>query len=318
MRMAATIGPQPRERGVVGAVRRVLGNLELGAKTLAIVAILVGIRALLWVIGVEGMSPTALSAGIITGGVFVMGLVVAGTLGDYRDAERAPTDLAAGLYSILRETESMHAVWKAPDLAGMRRRLIAVVTTLRADIDAGDTRTCQAAIEDLSETFLELDESDVPANYVVRLRAEQAGLRKSLLRVYHLQREEFLPSAYSMIVAFVSLIIVLLLFTNFDGLAESLVTVGFLSFFFLALLQLLTVISTPFKVGTERTEDDVSLFLLNEFVVQVQASEAGEAVVEDIEAQAEEVEEQLVEVEENVDDPTKAAERATARLNPDD
>jgi ABC-type multidrug transport system fused ATPase/permease subunit len=260
----------------------------------------------------------ALSAGITTGGVFVMGLVVAGTLGDYRDAERAPTDLAAGLYSILREAESMHAVWGSPDLAALRRRLIAVVTTLRADIDAGNTRSCQAAIEDLSESFLELDESDVPANYIVRLRAEQAGLRKSLLRVYGLQREEFLPSAYSMIVAFVAIILVLLLVTNFDGLAESLVTVGFLSFFFLALLRLLNVISTPFKVGQERTDDDVSLFLLHEFVVQVQASEAGETVIEDIEAQAEQVDEQLVEVEEQVSDPTKAAEQATARLTPDE
>jgi hypothetical protein len=269
-----------------------LGNLELGVTTLLIVAILVGIRALLWELGVEGLSPTALSAGIITGGVFVVGLVVAGTLSDYRDAERAPTDLASGLYSILREAESMHAVWKTPDLAEPRKRLIAVVTTLRADIDDGSSRTCQAAIEDLSETFLELDESDVPANYIVRLRAEQAGLRKSLLRVYGLQREEFLPSAYAMIVAFVSLILVL--------------------------LRLLNAISTPFKVGRERTEDDVSLFLLNEFVVQVQASEAGDVVVEAVEAQAEEVEEQLVEVEEEVADPTKAAEHATARLNPDD
>jgi hypothetical protein len=298
----------------VSLVRRLVGNLELGIKTMAIVAVLVAIRALLWELGVEGLSPTAVSAGIITGGVFVMGLVVAGTLSDYRDAERAPTDLASGLYSILREGESMHSVWAAPDMSALRRRLIAVVTTLRADIDAGNSRTCQAAIEDLSESFLELDASDVPANYIVRLRAEQAGLRKSLLRVYHLQREEFLPSAYSMIVAFVSLIIVLLMFTNFDGLAESLVTVGFLSFFFLALLRLLNIISTPFKVGTERTEDDVSLFLLNEFVVQVQASEEGTAVVEDIEEQAEEVEEQLVEVEENVADPTKAAEHATSRL----
>jgi hypothetical protein len=213
-----------------------LGNLELGLTTLAIVAVLVGIRAVLWELGVEGLSPTALSAGIITGGVFVVGLVVAGTLSDYRDAERAPTDLATGL----------------------------------------------------------------------------------LLRIYHLQREEFLPSAYAMIVAFVSLIVVLLMFTNFDGEAESLVTVGFLSFFFLALLRLLNIISTPFKVGVERTEDDVSLFLLNEFVVQVQASEAGETVVEDIEAEAEEVEEQLVEVEEKVDDPTKVAERGAARLAPDE
>jgi hypothetical protein len=58
----------------------------------------------------------------------------------------------------------MHAVWGAPDLSKLRTRLVAVVTTLRADIDAGNSRTCQAAIEDLSETFVELDESDVPAN----------------------------------------------------------------------------------------------------------------------------------------------------------
>ena len=212
----------------------------------------------------------------------------------------------------------MHAVWKAPDMTALRRRLIGVVTSLRADIDAGDARACQAAIEELSESFLELDESDVPANYIVRLRAEQAGLRKSMLRVYHLQREEFLPSAYAMIVAFITLILILLMVTNFDGLAESLVTVGFMSFFFLALLRLLSVISTPFKVGTERTDDDVSLFLLHEFVVHVQASEAGETVIEDMEAQAEEVEEQLLEIEEQADDAVDAAEQAAARLTPDE
>jgi hypothetical protein len=141
-------------------------------------------------------------------------------------------------------------------------------------------------------------------------------LRRALLRVYHLQREEFLPSAYAMIVTFVALIIVLLMVTNFDGQAESLVAVGFISFFFLALLRLLNVISTPFRVGVERTEDDVSLFLLNEFVVQTQASEAGEKVVEDIEEQAEEVEEELVEVEEEATDATETAERAAARLTP--
>ena len=300
-------------------MRRFLGNLELGATTLGIVLVLVGIRAVLWALGVEGMSPTALSAGIITGGVFVVGLVVAGTLGDYRDAERAPTDIATGLYSILRECESMNNVWGVPNLDGLRSRCIAIVTSLRADIDAGDSRTCQAAIEDLTETFQELDESDAPANYVVRLRAEQANLRKAALRVYQLQREEFLPSAYAMIVTFISLILVLLMFTNFDGLAESLVTVGFLSFFFLALLRLLNNISTPFKVGRERTEDDVSLFLLNEFVVQLQASEEGEVVVEDIEAQAEEVEETLTEAEHNVDDdPTRLADHSAERLTKDD
>ena len=144
-------------------------------------------------------------------------------------------------------------------------------------LNTGNTRDCQAAIEELSESLLELEESDVPANYVVRLRAEQAGLRKSILRVYHIQREQFLPSAKAMITTIVAVILALLLVTKLGGLTESLITLGFLSFFFLCLLRLLNVIDTPFKVGQERTDDDVSLFLLTEFMVYAQA--AGTAAV---------------------------------------
>jgi hypothetical protein len=285
-------------RKEVHAMRKVFGSYRVAIETLVIVAALVGIRWLLWSVGVEGISTSPLTSSIVAGGVFVMGLVVAGTLSDYRDAERAPTDLAAGLYAILREAESFQKVWGKPDLRALRERLIAVVTTLRADINAGNTRDCQAAIEDVGETLLELEESDVPANYVVRLRAEQAGLRKSLLRVYHIQREEFLPSAKAMIYTIVAVILALLLITNMGGLAESLVTLGFLSFFFLYLLRLLNVIDTPFKVGQERTDDDVSLFLLSEFVVHAQAAGAEAVAPDEVTEQAAAIEEQLVEVEE--------------------
>jgi hypothetical protein len=287
---------------------------RVAIETLVVVAVLVGIREVLWAVGVTGMSPSPLASSIVAGGVFVMGLVVAGTLSDYRDAERAPTDLAAGLYAILRECESMHAVWGKPNLHLLRERLIAVVTTLRADINVGNTRECQAAIEELSETFLELEESDVPANYVVRLRQEQAGLRKSLLRVYHIQREEFLPSAKTMIISIVVIILALLMFTNLDGHVESLVTLGFLSFFFLYLLRLLNVIDKPFKVGQERTEDDVSLFLLNEFVVHASVT-AASAPPEDVAAQAEALEELMVDVEARAAEAAEAAEAAAAEAD---
>jgi len=156
------------------------------------------------------------------------------------------------------------------------------------------------------------ENTDVPANYIVRLRQEQAGLRKSLLRVYHIQREEFLPSAPAMIFSIVVVIIVLILFTNIGGLAESLVTLGFLSFFFLYLLGLLNVINKPFKVGRERSDDDVSLFLLHEFVVQTQVSHEGVVLTEDIEEHAAEVEEQMIELEEQESELAAAAEEGTA------
>ncbi len=45
------------------------------------------------------------------------------------------------------------------------------------DRRADPGRGCQAAIEDLSESFLELEDTDVPANDVAGLRGGQAGLR---------------------------------------------------------------------------------------------------------------------------------------------
>lgn len=276
-----------------------LGSYRVAGETLVVVAVLAALRALLWNLGITGMSTTALASSIIGGGVFVMGLVVAGTLSDYRDAERAPTDIAAGLYALMREAEAMNQVWGKPDLIALRDRLITVVTTLRSDINAGDTRDCQAAVEDLSDSLLELEESDVPANYIVRLRAEQAALRKATLRMYHIQREAFLPSAKAMITSLVAIILGMLMFTDMGGHLESLVTLGFLSFFFVYLMRIINVIDKPFKVGRERTDDDVSLFLLTEFVVHAHACGTKREVdAADVTAHAEALEQHLLQVEE--------------------
>ena len=282
----------------IPAIRAMFGSYRVAVETVAIVAVLVGIRAVIWNLGLTGMSTTPLASSIIGGGVFVMGLVVAGTLSDYRDAERAPTDIAASLYALLREAEAMNHVWGKPDLTLLRNRLIAVVTNLRSDINAGNTRDCQEAVEELSGSLLELEESDVPANYIVRLRAEQASLRKATLRMYHIQREAFLPSAKAMITSLVLIILVMLMFTDMGGQLESLVTLGFLAFFFVYLLRILNVIDKPFKVGKERTDDDVSLFLLTEFVVHAHSAGEGGVAAEDVAVQAEALEQRLVEVEE--------------------
>lgn len=242
-------------------------DYRLALKTLIIVAILVAVRVALWRAGIEGMNPSAFISSIIGGGVFVLGLVIAGTLSDYKDAQRVPSDLAANLFVVLRESEAIHRVWGKPNLSRLRNRCIAIVDGLRKDIDAGNSRECEKAIEDLGDSLLEMEDTDVPANYVVRLRSEQAAMRKTAMRVYQIQREEFLPSAYAMIVSFVALIIAFVMFTKVDNLPVTAVTLGFLSFFFIYLLFLLNTINQPFKVGQERGDDDVSLFQLYEFVV---------------------------------------------------
>jgi superfamily II helicase len=101
-----------------------------------------------------------------------------------------------------------------------------------------------------------------------------------------------------MITSIVAIILLILLFTDMGGLLESLVTVGFLAFFFIYLLRLLNVIDKPFKAGHERTDDDVSLFLLTEFMVHARTQGSEALPPEDLAAKAEQLEEQMAEVEE--------------------
>ena len=99
-----------------------------------------------------------------------------------------------------------------------------------------------------------------------------------------------------MIVSFVIMILLLLLFITIEGPAETLVTVAFLTFFFVYLLRLLNVINKPFKVGSERNDDHVSLFLLYEFVVHARIGDA------DLTS------EQIVEIAEHLEEHEEVAE----------
>jgi hypothetical protein len=260
--------------------RSSIKDYQLAFSTLVIVGALVFLRDLLFKSGFEGISSTPLTASIIGAGVFIMSLAFVGTLADYREAERAPAELAASLYAMLREAEAIHDIWGKPDVSNLRKRLCNIVSALRSDLDSGSTRDCQQAVEDLSDSIMEMENTKVPANYIVRLRQEQASLRKSVLKVYSVQREEFLPSAYAMIVSFVTAIILLLFATKLEGRLETLLTFGFISFIFIYLLRLLNIINKPFKIGQKRTDDDVSLFLLYEFVAH---AKLGERQIEDTE-----------------------------------
>ena len=89
--------------------------------------------------------------------------------------------------------------------------------------------------------------------------------------MYHVQRTEFLPSAYLLIQAIVVIIITVLAFMEIEPEYEAIIILAFISFFFISLLWLLKIMDRPFHVD-ERTDDDVSLFLLRSFVDRLNGS----------------------------------------------
>jgi hypothetical protein len=142
--------------------------IETGLLVAGIVVAKLVIDALSW----DFVALSPLHTSIVAGGIFVIGLIVAGTLTDYKESDRVPAELAAALANIHEDGISIKETKPTFDLASLQQALVNVVKTFKHDLSDTSSRTCLTAIAQLSRSFLELERLEVPANYIVRLRQE--------------------------------------------------------------------------------------------------------------------------------------------------
>jgi hypothetical protein len=249
----------------------VLGRGRVALQTALIVPFLLAARY-----GVDRADWEFVTAGpllttVVSGGIFVVALVVAGTLTDYKESERVPAEIVGALSSILTDARAWKKEKPSYDLAGLEQRVRNVVTTFRSDLESPGSRACLDAVNSLSESFADMDRLEVIATYISRLRGEQASLRKVVLRVYHIQETEFVPSAYILIWTILLLAVGVLTFTKSEGGGEAYVLLGAIYFFLLYLARLLKILDTPFQ-PRKRTTDDVDFKIMNEFAERLGGS----------------------------------------------
>jgi membrane protein YdbS with pleckstrin-like domain len=254
-------------------MRNTLLRWRVAAQTALIVLGIIAAKLVIAAFSWEFIELSPLFTSVVAGGVFVLGLIVAGTLTDYKEAERVPSEMTAALTNIHDDCAAFKEAFPDLDMHRLEETEARIVEAFRHDLGDPDTVRALEAIDDLNATFLELDRIGVPATYTSRLRNEQGALRRSVLRVYHVQRTEFLPSAYLLIQSIVVIIITALAFTEIEPTYEAVIILAFISFFFVALLRLLRIMDRPFHVE-EHTQDDVSLFLLRRFVERLDRSRA--------------------------------------------
>jgi len=64
--------------------------------TALIVAAILSVKFAVDVLGWEFFNVSPLFTSIVAGGIFIVSIVLAGTLADYKEAERLPAEIAAG------------------------------------------------------------------------------------------------------------------------------------------------------------------------------------------------------------------------------
>lgn len=229
--------------------------------TLLLTAITVVVKYVLHSLGIEWIELGPLHGSVISGVIFVIGFILSATISDYKEAERIPAEIAATIEDMNEDALSISRNYPKFDLVAYQRQLKNVASTMAGDLRNSKSDQAKMQLYALGDLHAQMEKADVPANFIVKLKQQQAGLVRQLFRVNYIQRISFIPSATILAYAITTIAIVALVFTAIDPFVGGLALTGALTFIVLYVLQLINIIKTPFH-GEGRTKDDVSLFLI--------------------------------------------------------
>lgn len=238
--------------------------------TLVVTLALISIKYILHGLGWEIIVLGSLHGSAISGAIFVIGFLLSATITDYKEAERIPAEIASAIENIHEDAISIHANYPKFDLAGYQKQLTIVATSFAGDLRNSKSNKAASALHELSRLSASMETAGVPANFIVKLKQQQAQLVRHLFRVNYIQRITFVPSATILVWSIVALATALLLFTKIEPFVGGMLLSGGLIFILAYVLQLIQVMKTPFH-DEGKTKDDVSLFLLERTVAHLRA-----------------------------------------------
>lgn len=232
-----------------------------------VVLLLGGAKTAVHYFGLELLELNSLFTSGIGGAIFIIGFLLSSILADYKEAERIPADIRMSIEAIDGDLGTFGSEKPDFDVTESRSILVATIEKLRAGLghESGHKNIPPVLdeIARLTPIFGRLEGMGMAANFVVRLRASQDVLRRSVLRVYQIQRVEFVPSVHVLVQTLVFSILALMLLLKTEGDPASAILFGFISYMFVYALYLIRLLEQPFAKGHESV-DDVSFFLLDE------------------------------------------------------
>lgn len=243
--------------------------------TLPYVAVILVAKLLLqFVLGFGGLVDFSDVGVVLTAGVFLLGFLLAGTMADYKEAEKIPADLASTLETI--EEIFVLAATNHPGLdpAGLRRGLLAMTDTIK-DWLLGRRSTPEVfdAMSGLNGLIQQL-EREGAGPYASRAVPQLLAVRRNVSRIDVIARTGFLPPAYALLEVLIGMIIALVLIARFRSVPAECLLVPFVALINIYMLRLIRDIDNPFDYetdGREHGSGEVPLFPLDEYRARLAA-----------------------------------------------
>lgn len=217
--------------------------------------------------GYEGLVKFSEIGIVITGGVFLIGFMLAGTIADYKESEKIPSELACAIETIEDTLLLGHGFKGGYDLSEARRQLNEVTESIINWFKhGGSEEEVFRRINSITNLALTMEKAGTGA-IASRVTGEQHNLRKLFSRVNVIKKTGFLVTGYALLEVLTIVIIGLMLVSKFENETISIIIISFITQIFVYMLRLIRDVDEPFEyspTGKVRASD-IDLFPLLDY-----------------------------------------------------
>jgi len=216
---------------------------------------------------------------VLTAGAFLIGFMLAGTMSDYKESEKLPSELATTLETIddLIVVSTRKSVF---DAAAARRDLAAVAERV---LDWLTRRAPLAAVHDAIEAmnvhFQAMDEAGATA-HANRSIVFMNAVRRIVGRMDVIVRTGFLASGYAILEVVVVAVLLLLLASRFKTAVAEYTLVVSITLIYVYMLRLIHHVDDPFDYGAGlevKGAAEVELYPITEYIARARTRPAAAA-----------------------------------------
>lgn len=220
------------------------------------------------------ISINTLTSAFFAGVFFVLGIIMAGVVADFKEAEKVPGELAVLLKamrneaSLIPENPTQFDSYKNRILDHNSELLSAINSNFRAN--HWKKSRIDDILNQINSDISVLWTQGAPTGLLLKLRDYLTSIDRISHRIDYIEETSFLPAAYKVVESAVAAVLLIFVFAKNEWGVGGLMLFGAIGFVLLSLVLLIKDIDNPFEVGKNSCADvDLSVLFKLERAWQV-------------------------------------------------
>jgi hypothetical protein len=216
-------------------------------KALLVVIPLIGIKVAFHYLGWEIMDIGTLTSALVSGVFFVIAIILAGVLTDFKESERMLGEFASCIENIYRDSKLTGTESEVADLLTHLRDLVHTTLLNFKRHNSYKMSEISPIIDMIEADVISFNQQGKPLSIITRMRSDLANIKRICYRIETIKETTFLTAAHAIAETGVCGIVLVLLISKIEPYYEGLLFMGVLSLILTSIILLIKDMDNPFE-----------------------------------------------------------------------